>query len=86
MGIGILRTEKADWANQTLMLTISEDLDCSGLPVSEETVCDFDEGFLAGILAAYSGQEFDVKEINCWLSGGRVCRFAVTPKVQAPNE
>jgi predicted hydrocarbon binding protein len=80
MGIGILRAEKVDWENQSLMFTIAEDLDCSGLPLSDETICDFDEGFLAGIFSAYTGQAYDAREVNCWLSGGRVCRFMVTLK------
>ncbi|MDR1440578.1 MAG: 4-vinyl reductase [Clostridiales bacterium] len=73
--IGILRIEKADIANSTFTLTVSEDLDCSGLPVTDETVCDYDEGFLAGILEAYTGKPFAVKEIDCWASGDRTCRF-----------
>ena len=86
MGIGILRAEQVDWENHSLTFTVAEDLDCSGLPVSEETVCDFDEGLLAGILSAYKGREFEAKEVNCWLSGGRVCRFTVTPKKDASHD
>jgi predicted hydrocarbon binding protein len=73
--MGILRIEKADIANATFTLTMSEDLDCSGLPVTDETVCDYDEGFIAGILEAYTGRPFAVKEIDCWASGDRTCRF-----------
>lgn len=73
--IGILRIEKADLVNLSLTLTVSEDLDCSGLPVTDETVCDYDEGFIAGILEAYTGKMFKVKEIDCWASGDRTCRF-----------
>ena len=73
--IGILRIEKADLVNLSLTLTVSEDLDCSGLPVTDETVCDYDEGFIAGILEAYTGKKFEVKEIDCWASGDRTCRF-----------
>jgi len=75
--IGILRIEKADLQNLSLTLTVSEDLDCSGLPVTDETVCDYDEGFIAGILEAYTGKKFDVREIDCWASGDRTCRFTV---------
>jgi len=78
--IGILRIEAADLDKMKFILTVSEDLDCSGLPVVGETVCDYDEGFIAGILHAYSGKEFDVTEIDCWASGGRICRFAVNLK------
>jgi predicted hydrocarbon binding protein len=56
---------------------VSEDLDCSGLPVYGETVCDFDEGFIAGIFHVYTGKEFIVKEIDCWSTGDRTCRFTV---------
>jgi predicted hydrocarbon binding protein len=77
--MGILRIEKADLSKMHLFLTISEDLDCSGLPVTDETVCDYDEGFIAGILKEYSGEEFSVKEIDCWSNGDRVCRFEIKP-------
>ena len=73
--IGILRFEDADLENMRFMLTVDEDLDCSGLPVTGETVCIYDEGFIAGIFEAYTGKKFDVKEIDCWASGDRTCRF-----------
>lgn len=77
--IGILRVEKSDMAKMEFTLTVAEDLDCSGLPVSGETVCTYDEGFISGLLAEFSGAKFDVKEIDCWASGDRVCRFDVRP-------
>jgi predicted hydrocarbon binding protein len=79
MKIGILRVEKADFEKMTFTLTLAEDLDCSGLPVSDETICAYDEGFFSGILSAYTGGKFIVKEIDCWCSGDRVCRFDVKP-------
>lgn len=78
--IGVLRIEQADLETGTMTLTVSEDLDCSGLPLYGETVCDYDEGFLAGILFAYTGKEFAVKEIDCWAMGDRTCRFGITAK------
>ncbi len=77
--IGVLRIEKADLATLQLALTVSEDLDCSGLPVYGETVCDYDEGFLAGILECYTGKPFTVREVDCWATGGRTCRFMAAP-------
>lgn len=74
--IGILRIEKVDPISLSFTLTVSEDLDCSGLPVSGESVCDYDEGFIAGILEVYTGRPFHVKEIDCWSTGDRTCRFA----------
>ncbi len=73
--VGILRVEKANLENMTFTLTVSEDLDCSGLPITDETVCDYDEGFIAGILEAYTGKPFSVREIDCWATGDRTCRF-----------
>lgn len=75
--IGILRIEKADMENMRFTLTVAEDLDCSGLPSTDEVVCQYDEGFIAGILEAYTGKPFYAKEIDCWASGDRVCRFDV---------
>ena len=73
--IGIARVEAFDAETGNLMLTIGEDLDCSGLPITNETVCTYDEGFISGILEAYTGKKYDVKEVDCWASGDRVCRF-----------
>jgi uncharacterized protein len=80
LGIGIFRVESADHESNSFVITIAEDLDCSGIPVCSEQVCIYDEGFIAGLLLAYSGKDFNVKEVDCWGSGGRVCRFTVVPK------
>ena len=77
--IGILRIEKSDLAAMTFTLTVAEDLDCSGLPVCEETICTYDEGFISGLLSEHTGRTFAVKEVDCWCSGDRVCRFDVKP-------
>jgi len=76
-GIGVLRIEKAEMESMSFILTVSEDLDCSGLPVSGVAFCDYDEGFISGILNAYTGKNFRVKEIDCWGTGERTCRFTV---------
>ena len=73
--IGILRIEKADLEKMAFTLTVAEDLDCSGLPASGETICTYDEGFLSGLLSEYTGKNFRAKEVDCWCSGDRVCRF-----------
>ena len=80
--IGILRIEEFDAETGSITLTVAQDLDCSGLPVTEENVCIYDEGFIAGILEVYTGNSYDVKEVDCWASGDRVCRFkgTVVPK------
>ena len=73
--IGILRMESFDPETLSITLTVGEDLDCSGLPVTNENVCTYDEGFIAGILHAYTGKMFNVREVDCWANGDRVCRF-----------
>lgn len=79
--IGILRVEKSDMGKMEFTLTVEEDLDCSGLPVTDETICTYDEGFISGLLFEFTGTKFTVKEVDCWCSGGRVCRFDVKPTV-----
>lgn len=77
LGIGILRIEKADEDNGEFILTVAEDLDCSGLPDIGLEVCNYDEGFIAGVFSRYAGIEFTAKEVDCWASGDRTCRFEV---------
>jgi uncharacterized protein len=77
LSIGILRVENADTENMHFTLTVAEDLDCSGLPFTDEVVCQYDEGFISGIMEGYTGKPFVSKEIDCWASGERVCRFDV---------
>ena len=80
--IGILRLEHFDQATGAATLTIGEDLDCSGLPITGETVCNYDEGFLAGVLKVYTKRNYVVTEVDCWATGSRVCRFEAKVKDQ----
>jgi len=80
LSVGILRMEKSDVENMQFMATVSEDLDCSGLPIKGVTVCDYDEGFIEGIFNVYTGKRFDVKEVDCWTTGERTCRFSINLK------
>ena len=73
--IGVLRFEKSDLNNMQFTLTVDEDLDCSGLPIMDEAICTYDEGFIAGIFESFTGKKFDVKEVDCWCTGERTCRF-----------
>ena len=73
--MSILRIEKADFEKLAFTLTLAEDLDCSGLPAGDETVCTYDEGFLSGLLSEFTGKSLSAKEVDCWCSGDRVCRF-----------
>jgi uncharacterized protein len=79
--IGVLKIEKINPETLHTTATVSEDLDCSGLPVTGVTVCDYDEGFLEGVFSTYTGEPFTAKEIDCWSTGDRTCRFQIQPKL-----
>jgi predicted hydrocarbon binding protein len=81
LGIGILRIEVADLEKGRLVITISEDLDCSGLPEKGYEICTYDEGFIAALLKSFTGKKFVVKEVDCWCTGDRTCRFEALAQV-----
>ncbi|MCL2764214.1 MAG: 4-vinyl reductase [Treponema sp.] len=74
--IGVLRMEAYDPQTGDIILTVGQDLDCSGLPITYENVCSYDEGFISGILEMYTGKKYIVREVDCWANGDRVCRFS----------
>jgi len=80
LGVGVLRIESADPATLEFTIAVGEDLDCSGLPPTDEVICTYDEGFLAGVLEEYAGRPFTARETDCWCTGDRTCRFAVKPR------
>lgn len=77
--IGVLRIEEIQKDTARLFLTVAEDADCSGLPEVGHAVCNYDEGFIAGLLEFQTGQPVRVKEIDCWCTGDRTCRFEAAP-------
>ena len=77
LGVGVLRIERADPEKGEFTLTVSEDLDCSGLPDLGIEVCNYDEGLIASLFCKYTGTTFKAKEIDCWCTGDRTCRFTV---------
>ena len=78
--IGILRVESMAADANKLVLTVDEDVDCSGLPELDLAVCVYDEGFISGILESFTGSEYTVKEVDCWCTGDRTCRFSAEKK------
>jgi predicted hydrocarbon binding protein len=80
LGIGIFRVESADSGSGHFIFTVDEDLDCSGLPDTSDVICVYDEGFIQGILESFSGKGFNVREIDCWCTGSRTCRFEAKSK------
>ncbi|MDL2324249.1 4-vinyl reductase [Ruminococcaceae bacterium OttesenSCG-928-A16] len=76
--IGVLRIEEADLEEGRVVLTIDEDLDCSGLPELDYETCIYDEGFVAALFEGFTQQPWAAEEIDCWCTGARTCRFLVT--------
>jgi predicted hydrocarbon binding protein len=80
LGIGIFRVESASSDGGHFIFTVDEDLDCSGLPDTSDVICVYDEGFIQGVLESFSGRDFEVREIDCWCTGSRTCRFEAKGK------
>lgn len=76
LGIGLFRIESINLEEMSFTLNVEEDLDCSGLPDSNEQICVYDEGVIQGILESFTGKKFKVREIDCWCTGARTCRFS----------
>ncbi len=73
--IGVLRIEEVKPEEGKIVLTVDEDLDCSGLPELDYEICVYDEGFVSGLLECGTGAKWTAKEIDCWCTGDRTCRF-----------
>lgn len=76
LGMGLFRVESINLEDLSFTLNVEEDLDCSGLPDTNEQICVYDEGFIQGILESFTGKKFEVREIDCWCTGARTCRFS----------
>ncbi|MCC8180922.1 MAG: 4-vinyl reductase, partial [Planctomycetes bacterium] len=53
---------------------------------TSEQICVYDEGFIKGILDSYTGMDFSVREIDCWCSGERTCRFEAKLATDATDD
>ena len=73
--IGVFHLEKYDPITGSIIFTISQDLDYSGMPMSDEKVCVYNEGFIEGILDTYSGKTYNIFKINCLEKEKRSFRF-----------
>lgn len=76
--IGKLKVEQMDLESGTGIITISDDIDCSGMGDCNQTLCQYDEGFIAGILKEFTQKSYTVLETDCWGNGADLCRFEIT--------
>ncbi len=80
MKIGKLNIECFDENTGHGVVSVKEDLDCSGLRERNEMMCQYDEGFIAGVFNEYTQKSYSVIEVDCWGTGANVCRFEVKPR------
>lgn len=78
--IGVLRIEELGKDMEQIVLTVDEDLDCSGLPELDYETCIYDEGFISALFKEFTGKPWNAREIDCWCTGARTCRFLITPE------
>jgi len=82
--LGIVRFGVTD-AAMASQISQDEGLDCSGPADTADHICSFvqgildiciyDEGFVKGILDSFMGRDFSVREVECWCSDARTCRY-----------
>lgn len=73
--LGKMRTQVKE---KDATLFIEDCYNCSDMPNVEKPLCSLDEGMLEGILEGRLGVKADAKEIECWGTGAKHCRFKVT--------
>ena len=76
-GIGVLKIEDVQFENGKILLAVDEDVDCSGLPETSFEVCIYDEGFISALFEGFTDEPWTAKEVDCWCTGARTCRFLV---------
>jgi len=75
MKLGALRMEKVEEGCLEFTMTVKKDPEYCGLPITEAESGCYDEGFLSGVLEAYAGKKYRVRQVDCWENGERTCRF-----------
>lgn len=75
--IGILKLEEDLLEQGRVLLTIDEDLDCSGMPETDYETCIYDEGFISALFEQFTRKKWRAREIDCWCTGARTCRFLI---------
>lgn len=75
--IGDIKIENRIENWKQMIITVANDLDCSGIKDEGKTLCQYDEGFFSGILYEYNQRIYSVSEIDCWANGAASCRFLI---------
>lgn len=78
MGIGLINVEYSVNEGAQIVITLDEDVECSGLPITNSEMCHYTSGVISGLLEGYYKSAYQVDELDCWCSGDRTCRFKAT--------
>jgi hypothetical protein len=76
--INDLRMEKFDLMTGDTTIAIEQDIDYNALPITDESLCDFNSGFITGILEMYTGRKYNVSEEKCTDNNNRIHRYTGT--------
>ncbi len=60
-----------------IAVDIYESISCSGLPVLNRPMCDFERGFLTAAITSIYNREVETRETECWSTGSTKCRFII---------
>lgn len=77
-GIGLLRMEETNLLEGKIVLTIGENSERSSLAYADDEPSVYEEGFLAALFSCFTQKKWQAKEIDCWCSDSKTCRFAIT--------
>ena len=77
-----LRSEDVNEETGKIILTVSEDADCSRASGSGRDGLQLATRVLSPILSLYSGKTYEAIEVDCWATGDCVCRFHAEIKDQ----
>jgi hypothetical protein len=62
--INVLRMESYDIDTGNITISFEHEIDFNKLQLSNNDLCSFNEGFVAGILEVYTGRKYDVQLAN----------------------
>lgn len=69
--------ENASCNEKRAVVRVTECAFSHGLPDIGMPVCHFDAGFLSGFLSAFTGRQFNVREVRCNANGDEYCEFEI---------
>ncbi len=73
LSIGVMKITYND--GERIIFEEDECAVCSGMPVTNESLCSFEAGFLAGALSCIMNKDVVVEETKCWGLGDQICQF-----------